>query len=252
MMKILEVCVDSIDSAIQAKIGGATRLELCANIVIGGTTPSIYLFHFVRTECNLPVHVLIRPRSGDFCYNELDFRIMFSEIQEFKHAGAAGVAIGALTPEGSLHMKYMEKMCKMADGMSITLHRAFDMCKDPIDTLNKAAELGIDTILTSGQKNHCIDGVSLIKKLVKLKKADIMVGGGVTPDVLQEIKKKTGATSYHLTGKKIIDSKMTFRNPDVSLGIKGMNEYESWVTCAETIAEVRKSLFSKTKKNPFL
>ena len=242
-MKILEVCVDSVESAIQAKKGGATRLELCSNIIIGGTTPSLYLFEAVVAVCNLPIHILIRPRYGDFCYDDSEFLIMLKEIQAFKQAGAAGVAIGALTPLGSLHMQYMEKLCEMAGDMSITLHRAFDMCSDPIDSLNKAAELNIDTILTSGRQNRCSYGIRLIKKLVKLDKVEIMVGGGVTPDVVRKMRANAGVTSFHLTGKKLVDSKMKYRNPKVNMGLPSINEYDRWITCAETISEVKQMMF---------
>ena len=238
-MKILEVCVDSLESAINAEKGGAARIELCANIIIGGTTPSLFLFQEVRENCSLPIHTLIRPRFGDFCYSESEVRIMTKEIIQFKKAGANGVVIGALTPEGFLDMNVMETLCKAATGMSITLHRAFDMCKDPFDTLNKAVELKIDTILTSGQQNNCIDGADLIKKLVAVKKIDIMAGGGITPDNIKEIITKTGATGYHLTGKKKIDSKMIFRNKNVNMGFPSISEYENLVTCADIIAGVK-------------
>jgi len=175
---ILEVCVDSIESAIAAINGGAERLELCANLVIGGTTPSIILFLRIKELSNIPIHVLIRPRYGDFCYTQNEINIMTDEIKMYKEAGADGVVIGALNPDGSLDMENMLKLCNIAKPMSITLHRAFDVCSNPYETLNKAKDLGVNTILTSGQKDKCIDGIDLINKLTD-SQVDIMIGGGV-------------------------------------------------------------------------
>ena len=135
----------------------------------------------------------------------------------------------------------MEILCKAANNMSITLHRAFDMCKNPFETLNQATEIGIKTILTSGQKNHCIDGIELIKELAQRNKADIMVASGVNADVIRKIKAKTNVTSFHLSGKIKIESKMIYRNQNVNMGIANLNEYENWVTSVDIIKEAKKS-----------
>ena len=236
---ILEVCVDSLESAEQAKIGGANRLELCANLVIGGTTPSISLFKRVKELCTLPVHVLIRPRYGDFCYSEREILVMTDDILRFKDEGADGVVIGALRTDGCLDISIMEKLCRVAGSMSITLHRAFDMCKDPFETMTHAKDLGLNTILTSGQKNHCIDGIKLIRDLAEKNQIDIMVGSGVNTDVIRQIKATTKVTSFHLSGKKKINSNMIFRNQYVSMGIASLCEYENWITCADIIKEAK-------------
>ena len=239
---ILEVCVDSIESAEQAKIGGADRLELCANLVIGGTTPSFSLFKRIKEIISLPIHVLIRPRYGDFCYSDRELLIMTDDIQRFKDEGANGVVIGALRPDGSLDISVMEKLCRVAGAMSITLHRAFDMCKDPYETLKHATDLGVNVILTSGQKNHCIEGIKLIKELTESNQIDIMVGSGVNADVIRQIRATTKVTSFHLSGKKKVDSTMIYRNQDVSMGIASLSEYENWITCADIIKEAKKAL----------
>jgi len=241
-MNILEVCVDSVESALQAKKGGANRIELCANLIIGGTSPSVFMFREVRAVCPLPIHVLIRPRFGDFIYSQSEVRVMLNEIQQFKDEGADGVVMGALNPEGCLDMKVMECICKTADNMSITLHRAFDMCKDPYDSLKKAKELKIDIILTSGQKKNCIDGSDLINQLVLRNQVQIMVCGGINKDTIRQLKAQTNATSFHLSGKKTVQSQMKYRNLNVNMGLEGFNEYESWFTCADLISEIREVL----------
>jgi len=238
----LEVCIDSVESALAAVEGGATRLEMCANLVIGGTTPSVFLYREIRKHSNIPIHAIIRPRFGDFCYSTHELRIMTQEVEQFKAEGADGVVIGALQPDGSLDMATMEALCRASGGMNIALHRAFDMCKDPFETLNQVEALGIGTILTSGQQNHCLDGAGLIKELALRNQADIMVGGGVNADVIRKLREKTGITSYHLSGKTVINSPMQYRNPNVSMGLPSLGEYEMWRTCPETIAAAKKAL----------
>ena len=136
---ILEVCVDSVESALEAKRGGATRLELCANLVIGGTTPGYTLFEQVKKETGLPVRVLIRPRFGDFLYTHYEYQQMLADIRHFSQAGADGVVIGSLNTDGTLNEAQIGGMVKAAGNIGITLHRAFDVCADPIAALEKAA-----------------------------------------------------------------------------------------------------------------
>ena len=148
----LECCVDSVESALAAKEGGADRLELCAGLIIGGVSPGLALFEQVKACCDLPVRVLLRPRFGDFLYTDYEFRILRREVELFRDAGAEGVVIGCLQEDGSLHMEQMRALTEAAGDLKITLHRAFDVCADPIRAYEQAWELGIDTILTSGQE----------------------------------------------------------------------------------------------------
>ena len=151
----LECCVDSVESALAAKEGGADRLELCAGLIIGGVSPGLALFEQVKACCDLPVRVLLRPRFGDFLYTDYEFRILRREVELFRDAGAEGVVIGCLQEDGSLHMEQMRALTEAAGDLKITLHRAFDVCADPIRAYEQAWELGIDTILTSGQESDC-------------------------------------------------------------------------------------------------
>lgn len=146
----LEVCVDTAEGAIAAEQGGATRIELCGNLIIGGTTPSTSLLEIVKENVSIPIHVIIRPRFGDFCYTDLEFEEIKRQVINMKEHGADGVVIGILKPDGSLDKERMEILIDLANPMNIVLHRAFDVCKDPFEALETAKELGIQAILTSG------------------------------------------------------------------------------------------------------
>ena len=241
---ILECCVDRLASAINGEMGGANRFELCANLVIGGTTPSLTLFSQVRKHTNLPIHVLIRNRFGDFCYNDDEIEEMCDSIKAFADEGADGVVVGALTPDGDLDEDAIKKFILRAGKAKVVLHRAFDMCSEPFSALSKAKELGIDTILTSGQKGNCVDGSPLIKELIERagKDINILIGAGVSADAIKKVYEMTGGTNYHMSGKRVIDSRMTYRREEVSMGLPSLSEYDIWETSAEEIAKAVKVL----------
>ena len=241
---ILECCVDSVESAIEAQKGGASRVELCSALVIGGLSPSVALFQKVREAIDIKIHVLLRPRFGDFCYTDYEHEIIKEEVKMFRELGADGVVIGTLKQDGSLNMDQMRELVSEAGEMSITLHRAFDMCENPMKALEDVKKLGIHTILTSGQKNSCINGTELLSELVRKaeKKVDILIGGGVDASVIQELYDKTGATSYHMSGKITLDSEMQYRKEDVSMGVASMSEYEIWRTSSLRVSAAKKVL----------
>ena len=238
---LLECCVDCVESALAAKQGGADRLELCANLLIGGTTPDINLYHRIREQCDILINVLIRPRFGDFCYTDEEFEIIRRDVKMFREAGADGVVIGILKPDGSLDVERMAILMEEAKGMSVTLHRAFDVCSDPMLALRQSKELGIDTILTSGQKNTALEGRDLLTTLVReaAGEIDILIGSGVKDSVIEPLAKQTGATSFHMSGKITLDSPMVYRKEDVSMGLPLVSEYTIWQTSAEKIAKAR-------------
>lgn len=254
---ILEVCADSVESALSAKAGGATRLELCANLVIGGTTPGYELFEQVKKETGLPIRVLIRPRFGDFLYSEYEYQQMLCDVRHFAEAGADGVVIGSLNADGTLNEVQMRGLARAAGGCGITLHRAFDVCEDPFAALQKAAELGVDTILTSGQEAGCMQGRELIRQLVRAaehgawngretsaaqRQMTILVGAGVVSSNIKEIAMTTGAHAFHMSGKKLMDSGMRFRNERVHMGIEGLSEFELYRTDEEEIRRASRIL----------
>lgn len=254
---ILEVCADSVESALSAKAGGATRLELCANLVIGGTTPGYELFEQVKKETGLPIRVLIRPRFGDFLYSEYEYQQMLCDVRHFAEAGADGVVIGSLNADGTLNEVQMRGLARAAGGCGITLHRAFDVCEDPFAALQKAAELGIDTILTSGQEAGCMQGRELIRRLVcaaehgvwngretsaAQRQMTILVGAGVVSSNIKEITMTTGAHAFHMSGKKLMDSGMRYRNERVHMGIEGLSEFKLYRTDEEEIRRASRIL----------
>lgn len=241
---ILEACVDSVESALAAARGGASRLELCGSLIIGGVTPNPWLFQEIRKHTDIRIHVLIRPRFGDFCYTEEEFILIREAVKEFKKLGAEGIVIGCLKPDGTLNMEQMKILMEEAGDMSVTLHRAFDVCADPYETMEQAISLGIDTILTSGQKNVCTLGADLLKELVEKSagRITIQAGSGVNAEVIREVHKKTGAAAFHMSGKKTLDSAMTYRKEGVNMGLPSLSEFEVWRTDEEEIRKARKVL----------
>lgn len=242
---LIEACVDSYASCKAAYLGGADRLELCAHLVIGGTTPSPALFRQVARDIPVKINVLIRPRFGDFLYSEAEMEQMCEEIQTFRDLGANGVVIGALTPDGDLDIQSMRRMMDCAGGMDVTLHRAFDMTRDPMRTLEDAIQLGCKTILTSGQQKDALTGVELLRELYDRAngRIDIMAGCGVKKWNIQEIHDRAGLVVFHTTGRKdALDSGMRYRKQTVAMGLPSLSEYEIWQTdeeefraCAEIV-----------------
>ena len=243
---LLECCVDSVESALAAAAGGADRIELCAGLVIGGLSPGLALFEEIRGQIEIPIHVLLRPRFGDFCYTDREFAVMVREAELFQRAGAQGVVIGCLRKDGSLDRERMEELIAAAKGMRVNLHRAFDVCADPWETYRQAKELGIDTILTSGQEENCLKGLPLLKELAELQKKikgpRIGAGARVTPKVIRQFLDETEITDFHLSAKKVLESEMRYRKEGVPMGIAGMDEYSIFRTDAQEVARARQAL----------
>lgn len=243
--KILEVCVDSVASAIAAQNGGASRVELCANLIIGGTTPSIALFEEVRKNITIPIHVLIRPRFGDFCYDKWEYEVVKKEVIMFREAGADAIVIGCLTVDGRLDEERMTELIALARPAKVTLHRAFDVCCDPFEALLLSHKLGIDTILTSGQESSSLKGLSLIQELCERArelqghKVEIMAGAGINSLVIETFLNQTQVTAFHMSGKEVMNSNMIYRKEGVPMGLPGFSEFEIWKTSEK---EVRKAV----------
>ena len=242
---LIEACVDSYASCMAAARGGADRLELCANLAIGGTTPSAAVFKQVKRDCDVKINVLIRPRFGDFLYTEPEMEEMFEEIRMFRDLGANGVVIGTLTPDGELDKEKMRRLMDCAGGIDVTLHRAFDMTRDPAAALEAAVALGCKTILTSGQEKDVVAGKDTLKEIYAKAagRIDIMAGCGVKKWNIQEIHDHTGIVVFHTTGRKdALDSGMVYRKSTVFMGLPSLSEYEIWQTdeqefreCAEIV-----------------
>ncbi len=233
---LIEGCVDSYPSAMAAIRGGADRLELCANLAIGGTTPSPFLFEQIHRQSDIRINALIRPRFGDFLYSAWELEEMEKQIAQFRDLGANGVVIGVLTPQGELDMEGMKRLMDKAGEMEVTLHRAFDMTRDPYAALESAVALGCQTILTSGQAQSAAEGLTVLKELSRQSgdRIQIMAGSGVKRDNIQAIYRETGILCFHTTGRKgNIDSGMVYRKSGVSMGLPSLSEYEIWQTNGE-------------------
>lgn len=241
---VLEACVDSAESAASAARGGATRLELCANLVIGGTSPDEDMFRMVRERVDIPVRVLLRPRFGDFLYSDDEFELLRRQVRRFAALGADGVVIGVLRPDGTLDEARMAELIALAGGCGVTLHRAFDVCRDPFEALEAAGRLGVDTILTSGQQAACAQGAGLLRELVGRSggRPQILVGAGVSADVIRTLQPATGANAFHLSAKRTEDSRMAFRREGVPMGLPGISEFEVWRCDEDAVRRARQAL----------
>lgn len=229
---ILETCVDSILSSIEAEKGGASRVELCSNLVIGGVSPSLSLFRQVRKYTGLKVRVLLRPRYGDYCYNQYEFEELKEQVEMFREEGADGVVVGILNPDGTLNLEQLAELKQAAGSMETALHRAFDVCLDPLSALEQAIELQYDTILTGGQALSAWTGRDMLKILHQKSagRIEILAAGGICRNVIEKLVPYTGICSYHMSGKTEIESAMTYRKPGASMGLPERDEYKLFKT----------------------
>jgi copper homeostasis protein len=216
----LEICADSVGSAVTASTSGADRIELCTSLPEGGTTPSLGMIVSAKRNLDIPVNVLIRPRSSDFIYDDDEFDIMRHDIELCGEAGADGVVIGVLLQNGEIDVERTLKLMSYAGPMSVTFHRAFDLTDDPFKALETLISAGVDRILTSGQKNTAYEGRILISELVKKAagRVIIMPGSGITETNIEEIAVLTGAAEFHMSCRSIISSQMQFRREGIKLG----------------------------------
>lgn len=242
MSYILEVCVDSLASARAAISGGATRLELCSALALGGLTPYAALLRQIRQESNIPVRCLMRPRAGDFLYTPEEITLMAAQIRELKAAGADGFVIGCLTPAGDLDEEAMKPLIDAAEGAGLTLHRCIDVSRDPVATYRTAKEMGIDTVLTSGAAASCLAGLETIGQLLDLRNSEngpeVLIGAGVKAPVIRTILAALPqAHAFHMSGKTEIESGMLFRRAEVPMGLPGLDEWHIQQTDPHAILE---------------
>ena len=244
--RLLEICIDSVLSSITAETGGADRVELCDNLMEGGTTPSAGMISLVREKITIGLQVMIRPRGGDFLYTDEEYEVMKRDIQTAKELGADGVVFGLLRPDGAIDKKRCNELIRLARPMSITFHRAFDMVKNPEQSLEDLIELGVDRLLTSGLHATVICGKRVIKQLVDQSdgRIEVMAGGGVRLHNIQELVDETGVEQIHASGRKTQESDMIFRNDKVQMGIIDNQEYSVKVGDVDLIKAFRKQLSS--------
>ncbi len=237
---IVEVCAFSLESCLAAELGGARRIELCASLYEGGTTPSAGLIKLVRQRTSIEIHAMIRPRGGDFCYSEDEIMVMQEDIRMAKTFGCEGVVLGILQKDGKVNIAQTKAMIDLAKPMKVTFHRAIDMTPDYEEALENIIETGCDRILTSGQKNTAMKGIESIKNIVNQAKGriEIMAGSGINADNAL-ILARTGVNALHLTGKSIRDSEMVYRKEGIAMGgLSEVPEYEIVYSDVEKIRAV--------------
>ncbi|NOT48210.1 MAG: copper homeostasis protein CutC [Acidobacteria bacterium] len=236
-----EICVDSPESALAAQLGGADRVELCDNLFEGGTTPSLGTIKTARRLIDIKLHVIIRPRGGDFLYSDIEFETMKLDLETAKTNGVDGVVIGLLTADGDIDKTRTADLVSLANPMSVTFHRAFDVCRDPISALETLIDLGIDRVLTSGQQAKAVDGAALIAEMIKQAQGGIgiLACGRIDETNVAAIVEATEATEIHFTAFEEIKSGMLFTNDRVSMGSDAApSEYIRRVTTAEKVKRV--------------
>ncbi len=224
----LEICIDSVHSALAAQAGGASRVELCDNLLVGGTTPSYGMIKQVRQAVTIDLHVLIRPRGGDFCYSDAELDVMLEDIRAAKELGADGVVIGVLRADGYVDTDAARRLIAAARPMHVTWHRAFDLAREPEQTLEAIIALGCDYLLTSGQQQSAYAGKDLIANLVRQAAGRIVImpGGGVHESNIKELLQVTKAEQFHSSGRQMIPSPMQWKRPNLYMGAWQQSEYE--------------------------
>ena len=232
----IEICAGSVESCVVAQQGGADRVELCAALPEGGTTPSIGMIRRAREVTSIGLNVIIRPRGGDFLYTDSEIRQMEYDIYAAQDAGADGLVFGALTEDGDMDERAMTVLMTAAGDLPVTFHRAFDHCRDPFGTLDKIIQYGCCRILTSGCMPTAQAGTGLIADLVKRAagRLSIMPGCGVISKNIAAIAAATGAREFHFSAKAPVPSLRRFRREEVAMG----NESDPYARTGADINEV--------------
>lgn len=213
----LEICANSLASAVAAQNGGAQRIELCENLNEGGTTPSYGTIKKVREEIQIKVYVLIRPRAGDFFYSRTEFEIMKEDVLNCKALGCDGIVIGLLDEDGNVDKERTKELVDIAFPMGVTFHRAFDSCNNGLKALEEIIHCGCERILTSGMKNTALEGRVFLKELVEkaANRIIIMPGSGINETNISKLITETNALEYHTSAKAPVKSLMKYHNPSI-------------------------------------
>lgn len=236
----LEICAGSWASALVAKVGGAYRIELCSGLDEGGLTPSAGLIRKVCALEGIKKHVLIRPRGGDFLYSHDEKEIILDDIKLACDLGVNGVVVGALLADGRIDNGFLCECVRAAGNVSVTFHRAFDLCAKPFEALEQICEAGCNRILTSGQAATAEDGIPMLHKLVEKAagRLIIMPGCGVSPRNAARILRETGACEIHASARGSVESQMKFRLSGVEMGKADADEYMIKETREEIVRQI--------------
>ncbi len=242
---LIEACVDALDAALEAERGGADRLELCGELLQGGVTPSAGLIGAVWERVEIPVSVLVRPRTGDFLYTEDELDVMRRDIATARALDVDGVVIGALTREGDVDVAAVSQLVDAAGPLAVTFHRAFDFARDLPLALETLIELGVDRVLTSGGAASALAGAAPLAELVRQagSRITVLAGGGITAANVADVVRRSGAQEVHLRAAARVDSLMTHKRTNVSLArVQVPGDYERVVTSAAEVERVRAAI----------
>jgi copper homeostasis protein len=245
----LEVCANSITSALAAQEGGAIRVELCDNLYAGGTTPSPGQIITARKLLHIKLYVLIRPRGSDFLYTDIEFDTMVADVKYCIEAGCDGIVTGMLNADGTVDKERCSQLVQLAKqaGLGVTFHRAFDMCADQFHALEDIIGIGFERILTSGGKSTAMEGARVITELVKKAKGriSIMAGSGITEINAADLIMITGVKEIHGTLVAPVKSKMQYKNDYIVMGSTYGDEYGYEATSAERVKNLLKKVNEK-------
>ncbi len=235
---ILEVSIEGVDGLLVAQDNGVDRVELCASVLEGGITPSMGMVREALRRARVPVFVIVRPRGGDFLYSEVEFASMREDVIALRELGVPGVVSGCLTAAGEVDAERTAELLQLARPMSFTFHRAFDMVRDPAQALEVLISLGVDRVLTSGQRATAMEGLDNLKRLGQLAKGRIIVMpcGSLRATNIGQVCRETGLWELHFAAHKMESSGMTHRNPHVAMGGTAQDhEYQRTVTDPMTV-----------------
>jgi len=243
---ILEIAANSLGSALAAQEGGADRIELCDNLGGGGTTPSYGTLAVVRERLRIPLYVLIRPRTGDFCYDGTEVDVMLRDIESCVKLGCDGVVIGALDPRGDVDEVICRELIAAAGSLGVTFHRAFDAARDQASALEVIIGLGCERVLTSGGEANALAGAGHIAGFVKQggSRLRIMAGAGIDAGNIVEVARRSGAAEFHGSARSLRASPSQHRNE----GLRGL-KLDWWETDSARVQAMARAL-SRLKRRP--
>lgn len=235
---VLEVCVDSLASALAAERGGADRIELCSDLLEGGITPSAGLLTTIREQIKIDIYAMVRPRGGDFCYDEGELQVMRSEIAYLRALGANGLVFGLLKEDGKVDVARTRELIELARPLPVTFHRAIDMTPDPLAALEAVIETGADRVLTSGGAPKAMEGAETLSAMQKSAKGQIemIAASGLRPNNLLQLAEKTGLREFHASLRRPIASRSIYRKLELTMGEFAEREFIQFQTSE---AEVR-------------
>ncbi|MFW8612930.1 copper homeostasis protein CutC [Mesorhizobium ciceri] len=238
-LPLIEICVEGIDGLLAAQAAGADRIELCASLVEGGITPSLGTIRAAIEQANVPFHVMVRPRGGDFLYSATEYASMLADVSALRELGVPGVVFGCLNADGTMDEARMSELTQAAGPLNVTCHRAFDMTREPAEALESLIRSKVGRVLTSGQRDTAIEGLPLLADLVRQAGDRIVIlgCGGLDLHNIAEVRSRTGLSEMHFAALKDVPSAMDYRNPHVGMGGSDLDrEYRNTLTDTALVA----------------